>query len=384
MLRKSDYFKLGAFIIAGTCLLLGVVIVLGAGRYFTTTFTMETYFDESVNGLEVGSPVKLRGVRIGRVADIDFVANVYKKAEEKERRYVYVVCDIDPDMFGDLDKDEFEDYVGREVDQGLRVRPTTLGLTGQLFLNLIYDRSDSGKPLPIDWSPDDAYIPSVPSTLSRIEAAVTTISNTLNSLNKEDISSIIKDVKSIVSTIDDFMKTDGGKKAADHLLGVLDETKKLLARTNELMANPALDTFMTDTASAMKGIDTIVNESSEDLIATVHEARQAVTSFKKASEVMAKILSDPRMDKAMSEIAPTLQNVAKASQDLTASVKKVHSLINRLNAVVASEEANVHTILEDTREVMENLKELSGDAKRYPSGVFFGKPPSKATPDTPK
>ena len=384
MLRKNDYFKLGSYIIVGTCLFLGVIIVLGAGRYFQTTYTMETYFDESVNGLEIGSPVKLRGVRIGRVADIDFVANVYQEAEEKERRYVYVVCDIDPDMFGNLDKEDFKEYVSREVDQGLRVRPTTLGLTGQLFLNLIYDKSGSGKPLPIDWNPDDAYIPSVPSTLSRIEAAVTTISNTLSGLNKDDISSIIKDVKSIVNTIDNFMKTDGGKEAASHLLGVLDETKKLLTRTNELMATPALDNFLADAASAVRGIDTIVNESSDDVIAAVHEARQAITSFKKASDVMAKLLNDPRMDKAMSEIAPTLQNVANASQDLTASVKKVHALVNRLNAVVASEEANVHAILEDTREVMENLKELSGDAKRYPSGVFFGKPPSKATPDTQK
>ena len=384
MLRKNDYFKLGSYIIVGTCLFLGVIIVLGAGRYFQTTYSMETYFDESVNGLEIGSPVKLRGVRIGRVADIDFVANVYREAEEKERRYVYVICDIDPDMFGNLDEGEFKDYVSREVNQGLRVRPTTLGLTGQLFLNLIYDKSGSGKPLPIDWNPDDAYIPSVPSTLSRIEAAVTTISNTLSGLNKDDISSIIKDVKSIVNTIDNFMKTDGGKEAASHLLGVLDETKKLLTRTNELMATPALDNFLADAASAVRGIDTIVNESSDDVIAAVHEARQAITSFKKASDVMAKLLNDPRMDKAMSEIAPTLQNVANASQDLTASVKKVHALVNRLNAVVASEEANVHAILEDTREVMENLKELSGDAKRYPSGVFFGKPPSKATPDTQK
>jgi paraquat-inducible protein B len=384
MLRKTDYFKLGSYIIVGTCLLLGVVIVLGAGRYFKTTFTIETYFDESVNGLEIGSPVKLRGVRIGRVADIDFVANIYKKAKEKERRYVYVVCDIDPEMFGDMNKQEFKEDTAREVKQGLRVRPTTLGLTGQLFLNLVFDKSDSGKPLQIEWSPADAYIPSVPSTLSRIEAAVTTISNTLSGLDKEDISSIIKDIKSIVATIDDFMKTDGGKKTASHLLGVLDQTKKLLARTNELMANPALDGLMTDAASAVSGIDTIVNESSEDLIAAVHEARQAITSFKKASDVVAKLLNDPRMDEAMSEIAPTLQNVADASTDLTASVRKVHALINRLNAVVASEEANVHAILEDTREVMENLKELSGDAKRYPSGVFFGKPPSKATPDTRK
>lgn len=382
MIRKHDYFKLGAYIICGTCLLVAVIIVLGAGRYFKTTYTVETYFDESVNGLEIGSPVKLRGVRIGRVADIDFVANIYRRAAEKERRYVYVVCDIDPDMFNDLDKDDFKHHLENEVNQGLRVRPTTLGLTGQLFLNLVYDKSDTSKSLSIDWSPEDPYIPSVPSTLSRIEEAVTTISKTLSSISKEDIASIIKDVKSIFNTIDNFMKTDGGKKAASHLLGVLDETKKLLERTNQILGNPAIDNILPEVAGAATGINKVITASADDIIATAKEARQAVTSFKKASDVLAKLLADPRMDKAMSEIAPTLQNVAKASKDLTASVKKVHALVNRLNGVVASEEATLHSILEDTRELMENLKELSGDAKRYPSGVFFGKPPSKATPDT--
>ncbi len=381
-MRKIDYFKLGSFIIVGTCMLVAIIIILGAGRYFETTFQMETYFNESVNGLEIGSPVKLRGVRIGRVSDIDFVSNVYDKAKEKERRYVYVICDINPDLFGNMNEKEFINNLRREVQHGLRVRPTSLGLTGQLFLNLVYDNSDTNKPLPVDWTPEEPYIPSVPSTLSRIEDAITTISKTLESVSKEDIASIIKDVKSIVSAINEFMKTDSGKEAAAHVIGVLDETKKLLSRTNQLLDNPAIDRILPEAAGAVTEINKIVTRSSDDIIATTREARQAMTSFKKASDILAKTLGDPRMDKAMSEIAPTLQNVAKASKDLTASVKKIHALVNRLNAVVASEEANIHTILEDTREVMENIKELSGDAKRYPSGVFFGKPPSKATPDT--
>ena len=382
MIRKSDYFKLGAFIILGTSMLVAVIIILGASRYFETSFKVETYFDESVNGLEVGSPVKLRGVRVGRVASIDFVANIYDKAQEQERRYVYVLCEINPDMFGNVDEDEFRALVGRDVDHGLRVRPTSLGLTGQLFLNLVYDKTDSSKALALDWAPQDIYIPSEPSTLSRIEEAITTISQTLSSLNKEDITAIIKDVKSIVGALDDFMHTEGGKEAGKRMISLMTEASNLLARANQLLADPSAERIVPETARAITAVADIADRSTEDVVASAAEARQALTSFKVASDAMAKLLGDPRMQEAMNQIAPTLQNVVQASNDLTASVRKVHSLVNRLNAVVASEEANIHAILEDTREVMENLKELSGDAKRYPSGVLFGRPPSKADPET--
>ncbi|WP_419787522.1 MlaD family protein [Pseudodesulfovibrio sp.] len=382
MIRKNDYFRLGAFILLGTGMIVAVIIILGAGRYFETTYQVETYFDESVNGLEVGSPVKLRGVRVGRVAAIGFANNIYKKAREQQHHYVYVLCDINPDMFGNLDKDEFKALIARDIENGLRVRPTTLGLTGQLFLNLVFDKTAPSSSLKMDWTPRDIYIPSEQSTLSRIEGAVTAISETLGSLNKEDITSIIKDVKSIVSAISEFMHTKDGQEAGKRMISLLTEARNLLARANKILDDPAAERILPETARTIAALGDIATQSKDDIISSAAEAHQALGSFKRASDAMAKLLSDPRMDKAMANIAPTLENVAKASQDLTASVKKVHSLVNRLNGVVASEEANIHTILEDTREVMQNLKELSGDAKRYPSGIFFGKPPSKSAPDT--
>ncbi|QJB58139.1 MlaD family protein [Pseudodesulfovibrio sp. zrk46] len=381
MIRKYDYFKLGSFIILGSCMLVAVIIILGAGRYFETSYTVESYFDESVNGLEVGSPVKLRGVKVGRVANIDFVANKYENANRSEVRYVIVECDIDPSLFRDMDHDAFKKAINNEINRGLRVMPTSLGLTGQLFLNFVYVDPASNPPLPIEWQPSEAYIPSVPSTLSRIEGAITTISKTLSGIKQEDIVSIIGDVKSIVNTIDDFMKTEGGREAGNRMLGILQETQTLLARTNELLAASEAENLIPNAAGAIAGINKIVNQSSDDVIAAAAEAREAMTSFKQAANVLGKTLGDPRMDKAMSELAPTLENVTRASHDMTAAIAKVHALVNRLNSVVASEEANIHAILQDTREVMQNIKELSGDAKRYPSGVFFGKPPSKAAPE---
>lgn len=382
MVRKNDYFKLGAFIIVGTCMLIAVIIILGAGRYFETTYTLETYFDESVNGLEIGSPVKLRGVKIGRVADINFVANKYREADLEDSRFVLVTCDVDPSLFRNMDEEEFDAAIKKEVGLGLRVRPTSLGLTGQLFLNLVYADAEDNPPLGIKWTPNEAYIPSMPSTLNRLEGAVTTISKTLSGIKQEDIVSIIGDVKSIVSTIDDFMKTEGGKEAGQRFLDILQSTKNILARADQLLSDPAMERLIPETTGAIAGVNTIINKSSDDIIATIHETRIAMESFRKASDVLAKNLDSPRVNKAMDEVAMTLESISKASKDLTSAVAKIHALANRVNGLMASEEANIHSILQDTREVMQNIKELSGDAKRYPSGVIFGKPPSKATPDS--
>ncbi|WP_242012235.1 MlaD family protein [Pseudodesulfovibrio cashew] len=382
-MRKHDYFKLGAFIVVGTCMLVAVVIILGAGRYFQTTFIVESYFNESVNGLEVGSPVKLRGVAIGRVAAINFVNNKYQEANDTDARYVLVECDINPDLFQDQDYEEFRSSLNKEVTTGLRVRPTSLGLTGQLFLNFVYVDPESNPPLSIDWTPDVAYVPSVPSTLGRIEGAVTTISQTLSGIKQGDITSIVEDVKSIVDTIDNFMRAEGGKEAGNRMLSILKETNTLIARVNELMADPELERLIPEVVGAVAGVNKIVNGAADDVIAAAAEANKAMASFKKTADSLNKTLTDPRMKKAMAEIAPALENVARASGDLAAAVGKVHALANRLNSVVAGEESNIHAILEDARQVMQNLKELSGDAKRYPSGVFFGQPPEKAGSGTP-
>ena len=131
-------------------MLVAIIIILGAGRYFQTTYTVESYFDESVNGLDIGSPVKLRGVNIGRVSAIDFVANKYERARQGGVRYVCVESEITPDLFQEMDETEFREAIKEEAAHGLRVRPTSLGLTGQLFLNFVYTDPENNPPLKID------------------------------------------------------------------------------------------------------------------------------------------------------------------------------------------------------------------------------------------
>ena len=83
--------------------LLGVLLVmLGGGSLFQKPIIVETVFDESVQGLDVGSPVKLRGVIIGEVRSIGFTYTRYQldKPISERLRYVMVEATILPRLLG--------------------------------------------------------------------------------------------------------------------------------------------------------------------------------------------------------------------------------------------------------------------------------------------
>jgi phospholipid/cholesterol/gamma-HCH transport system substrate-binding protein len=66
----TNHWKLGLFILLALGVMIGTLFWLGAQRFQRMSFPAVTYFDESVQGLDVGSPVKFRGVTVGTVSDI--------------------------------------------------------------------------------------------------------------------------------------------------------------------------------------------------------------------------------------------------------------------------------------------------------------------------
>ena len=94
------YFRVGVFVLVGFALIVVFVIALGGQALFRETVLMVTYFDESVQGLEVGSPVKVRGVELGSVAEIGMVGAHYEfDSTVEELRYgrrVRVLMELTP------------------------------------------------------------------------------------------------------------------------------------------------------------------------------------------------------------------------------------------------------------------------------------------------
>ena len=65
MSQKANYFKLGLFVIGAIVAGVAVLLIIGSGRWLKPHVVMETYFNESVQGLDIGSKMKYRGVTIG-------------------------------------------------------------------------------------------------------------------------------------------------------------------------------------------------------------------------------------------------------------------------------------------------------------------------------
>ena len=70
MAKRQARFLTGLFVIVGVLIGVVAVVWLGASKYFEKGTTYVTYFDESVQGLQVDSEVKYRGVGVGNVKSI--------------------------------------------------------------------------------------------------------------------------------------------------------------------------------------------------------------------------------------------------------------------------------------------------------------------------
>jgi len=79
MEEGKHYFRLGLFVVVTVSVLVAVLFFLGGRKLFQPTFTFETYFNESVAGLELGAPVRFRGVPLGQVSEIVTSAATYEK-----------------------------------------------------------------------------------------------------------------------------------------------------------------------------------------------------------------------------------------------------------------------------------------------------------------
>ena len=169
MSQKANYFKLGLFVIGALAAGILVLVIIGTGRFFERRVIIETYFKESVQGLDIGSKLKYRGVTIGEVTRISFTYVYYQhdlpmpaaQALRAGRGAVAAAARRRPR--GGRRHHEPEN-AQMEVEKGLRLRLAPQGITGTSYLEMDY--VDPPPPvLPISGRRSNIYIPSAPSTV---------------------------------------------------------------------------------------------------------------------------------------------------------------------------------------------------------------------------
>ncbi|HEY1111138.1 MAG TPA: MlaD family protein, partial [Opitutaceae bacterium] len=167
MKSKISPAVIGAFVIGAFALATLALLSFGGFHFFDKPERFVVYVDESVSGLDQGSPVKMRGVRVGRVVSLGIRYNA-----AKSRSVVAVVCELNRDMVRDpggaLIDVSSKDEMRKLVQSGMRAQLGVLGLaTGLLFVELDFKDPDPNEKLP-EPVPGETHVvvPWVPSTIS--------------------------------------------------------------------------------------------------------------------------------------------------------------------------------------------------------------------------
>lgn len=304
----------------GTVLLIGTVLVLGVGTFFEESELFETYVDQSVQGLEEGSVVKFRGVKIGAVEKIDFTRSIYERYEEpsEKKPYVRIIVALMPGVFeswsGSLDES-----IEREVGRGLRARLANVGLTGSAYLEMDYLNPATNPPLEISWEPNNYYIPSAQGSFTRIINAAEDVFVKIQNIDFESMS---ENLNSLVVIAKDKLEQT--------------EIRELVGNVNML-------------ATELQDTNEQIQQALTDL-----EVKKVSQEAQTALREVTNLIQSPRVENILARLELTLR---------------------RVDELVLANQGGLTETMANLQEISDNLRDLSEEAKRNPSRVLFGDPP---------
>jgi len=234
-------------------------------KKYTKEIYFWVHFSGSIRGLDVGSSVEFKGVKIGEV--VYFSLN---KNEEDAKFDIPILIQIEPERFGFVGKDNKREGVNfklfkKMVDNGLRAQLKSASLlTGKLFIDIDFHK-DAPKLDAISIENGLYVMPSVPATIDSIEKD---FKGLLKKLSKIDYEKIGKDVETTLELINKktLPNLNTGIKNVDELMTEskkrVNELNQTIELTNRVL-NSANQNYLDENAEINKKLIRLLDELSK-------------------------------------------------------------------------------------------------------------------------
>ena len=330
MAKQANRKMIGGFVVIAVGIMAASIVIFGSGDFFKEKNEYVLYFDGSVKGLNVGSPVLFRGVQVGAVRNI--VIRSYRK---ELQTYIPVFIEVYPERFqvasdGKKIVRDPEKNMSKLIELGLRAQLVTQSMiTGQLMIEVdMYP----GTPVSLkNLDKDYIEIPTIPSTIARLGKA----------LEELDLEEMGARIKSTLSGIDRLVNNPDLEASMHELKGALQDVRSLVSDTIELVNN----------------VDRQVAPLADNVNATLADYD------KLARDVDARI--DPlvaNVDKTLAEARRTLEQgtrtLSTVQEELTQDSPLIYELENTLREFSA---------------MARSLRLLAEFLKRHPEAILQGK-----------
>jgi paraquat-inducible protein B len=330
MNKKISPTLIGAFVVGALALIVIAIIAFGSGRLFKQTREFVLYFENSVNGLRVGAPVKFKGVEIGSVKNI-----VLQLEKGTQVARIPVIIEID------LEKLTSRGAAGTiaEDREAFRTAITELGLRGQLLMEslvtgLLYVGLDffPGTPVKLvqQFDGNNKY-PEIPVTPTTMEQAQDAVGRVLAKLEEIDFKGL---VNSLAATVDGVDKLVNAPEIQSSL--------KSLAQTM-----PKLDEAVAGIRQLTTTLESNLTQLTGNLEQTSDAARDAMQHAK---------ITMKQTDAALKEAEAAMINIRAISDPDSVTFYELGRSLREVSAAARS------------------LRLLSNSVERNPRALIFGKP----------
>ncbi len=328
---RGTFLRVGLLLATGVAVAVALVLFL-TGNRIRSGQIFETYFKESVQGLENGAPVKFRGVSLGEVTEIGLVSAIYQNPEGQEaaNRLVYVRYVID------LGRTGRRSGLDTAVASGLRARLASQGITGLAYIELDFVDPEKFPVASVPWTPKYDVIPSVPSTLAKVQDAAETL---LAHINAVDLVGLAGSAQRLLDDLHGQLAQGGDAQQAMASATVLMVTARQAVERADL---PGLTAEARAAAAALRGL-----------------------------------VGGPQAHEELAATARAADRLADVAGKLPALVAALEAAVRRTSGGLADAQSELVPLLRDARAAAANLRETTETLRRYPAGVLMGGPPPR-------
>ena len=321
MKTKLNPATAGTLVIGAFVVVVAVLLSFRSCHLFSKPGRFVAYFNESVQGLDVGSAVKLRGVRVGRVLSIRILY------DSKTRQPQVVVA-------GELDQNVVSDRAGQIVPitdratlqalikQGLCAKIDLVSITGLQFVELDFLDPQQFPAPSLEAGIHDPIVPTLRSGMSEL---VANLSKIVSNLNKADVAGLSRELKSLLTN------------ANQQVAGL--ELKKMVAKA---------------TAAA----------ESIEAFAGSPEAKEAFANFNQTAARLQALVA--KLDTQVEPVRAELIRTLRSFQDTAESVRGLLGPQSGLGEEAAR-------TLRQVTEAAASLQQLADFLERNPNALITGR-----------
>lgn len=324
MSKPINPAAIGGFTLGALALLVVGLLIFGGGQSFKTDkMQFVVFFDSSLNGLDVGAPVKMQGVKIGEVKEIALLFD-----PKRNKVFKPVVLEIDRGGLNSSHGSSFRTAVSEEerksdlakmVDMGFRARLEMQSLlTGLLYVDLDVHPYKPPAFAGLEYK-DLLEIPGLPTATDELRNTAEEVAEKLKAMPLDqivqDFADSLREIKKLLAS-EDLKKT---QVALANTLQDVESTVHILNRNLEPLLQNTTAT-MASTESLVKDTQVMINQLHKELpqvFNSTDKTLQAATSaLNRAEESMRKVGDAVGPESALVDTLQTLKQAARAIRDL--------------------------------------------------------------------